>query len=245
MRHRAHLMTRVVVATLRARAVPILTAGLFLAAALVIALILFQNQGTIDTLRSRTGTLQQQNRDLTSQLGEASNRYDALFDEYKQLYDQSRKQGVEPSTTNPSDVPSAATSTTAGPAGAAGVQGLPGRDGADGRDGRNGEDGADGTNGAPGAAGTPGDMGVPGQTGATGAVGQTGATGPQGPAGPAGADGAPGAPGADGKDGRGVVSVTCVLTEDGTAFEFTFTDNTTSDVAGLCTPTTDGGSTDG
>lgn len=242
MRHRTHAMTRIVVATLRARAIPILTAALFVAAALVIGLILFQNQSTIDTLRSRTGTLQQQNRDLTEQLGQASGRYDRLFAEYTSLYDQSRKEGVKPSTASPQDVPSTATSGVAGAPGAAGATGAAGTPGAAGRDGRDGSDGADGSTGATGATGATGDMGVPGQTGATGSVG---ATGPQGPAGPTGPAGADGKNGTDGKDGRGVVSVTCVVTDTGTAFQFTFTDNTTSDVAGLCTPTTDGGSADG
>lgn len=240
MRHRAHAMTRVLVGTLRTRAIPIMTAGMFLAAALVIALILFQNQATIDTARARSATLSQQNRDLTDQLGEASSRYDRLFEEYKSLYDQSQKEGVEPLTTDPSDVPSAATSATSGIPGATGSTGAigpPGQDGADGvdgadgRDGRNGDDGSAGTAGSTGASG---DMGVPGQMGAPGV---DGATGPQGPAGPSGSTGAAGKDGADGKNGRGVASVTCVLTDTGTAFRFTFTDATTSDVSGTCMPT--------
>jgi len=239
MRHRAHAMTRVVVGTLRARAIPIMTAGMFLAAALVIALILFQNQATIDTARARSATLSQQNQDLTDQLGQASSRYDRLFEEYKSLYDQSQKEGVEPLTTDPSEVPSAATSSSSGTPGAtgstgdAGPPGKDGADGADGRDGRNGDDGSPGSAGGIGATGTAGEMGVPGQTGPPGA---DGAAGPQGPAGPAGTPGADGKNGADGKDGRGVASVSCVLTDTGSAFRFTFTDATTSDVAGTCTP---------
>ncbi|MBF4628883.1 collagen-like protein [Curtobacterium flaccumfaciens] len=221
-----------------------MTAGMFLAAALVIALILFQNQATIDTARARSATLSQQNRDLTDQLGEASSRYDRLFEEYKSLYDQSQKEGVEPLTTDPSDVPSAATSSTSGTPGATGATGPPGKDGADGadgadgRDGRNGDDGSAGTAGSTGASG---DMGVPGQAGAPGV---DGATGTQGPAGPSGTTGAAGKDGADGKNGRGVASVTCVLTVAGTAFRFTFTDATTSDVSGACTPTPAGEPTD-
>jgi len=239
MRHRAHAMTRVLVGTLRARAVPIMTAGMFLAAALVIALILFQNQATIDTARSRSATLSQQNQDLTDQLGQASSRYDRLFEEYKSLYDQSQKEGVEPLTTDPSDVPSAATSSssgtpgTPGATGSTGDAGPPGKDGADGADGRDGRNGDDGSPGTAGGIGAAGEMGVPGQTGTPGA---DGATGPPGPAGPAGAPGTAGKDGADGKDGRGVAAVSCVLTDTGSAFRFTFTDATTSDVAGTCTP---------
>ncbi|WIA97611.1 collagen-like protein [Curtobacterium sp. MCBA15_004] len=224
MRHRAHLATRVIVATLRARAVPILTGGLFLAAALVVALILFQNQASIDTLRGRTGQLTQQNRDLTEQLGQASGRYDRLFDEYRALFDESTQQGVTPSTVDPSDVPSKAVAGSPGAAGATGASGTDGDDGRDGRDGKDGEQGATGPTGATGATG------ASGETGATGTAGTDGATGPQGPAGPAGANGA------DGKDGRGVASIDCIATNAGTAFRFTYTDGTTTDVPGSCTP---------
>lgn len=230
MRHRAHLATRVIVATLRARAVPILTGSLFLAAALVVALILFQNQASIDTLRGRTGQLTQQNRDLTEQLGQASGRYDRLFDEYRALFDESTQQGVTPSTIDPSDVPSKAVT---GATGAAGATGASGADGANGLDGRDGRDGKDGEQGAPGATGATGATGTSGDAGAAGTPGADGATGAQGPAGPAGATGANGT---DGKDGRGVAAIDCIATETGTAFRFTYTDGTTSDVAGTCTP---------
>lgn len=76
-------------------------------------------------------------------------------------------------------------------------------------------------------------MGVPCQTGATGT---TGATGPQGPTGATGPAGSDGKDGSDGRDGRGVSSVTCVATDSGTAYRFTFTDSTTTDVAGACVP---------
>lgn len=53
----------------------------------------------------------------------------------------------------------------------------------------------------------------------------------------AGADGQPGAPGANGSDGRGISTISCVLNDDlSTAFRFTFTDGTTTDVPGACLP---------
>ncbi|MFJ3383987.1 MULTISPECIES: hypothetical protein [unclassified Curtobacterium] len=192
----------------------------------VIALVASQ-AATIDALRTRSFQLGQ----TTSQ---ASTRYDRLFDEYSKLYDESEQQGVKPSTTDPSSVPSKATSgSTTGTPGATGATGSTGQAGAPGKDGRNGkdcEDGSEGEAGAAGSTGATGDMGVPGQTGATGA---TGATGPQGPT---GATGAAGKDGTDGKDGRGVASVSCVATDTGTAYRFTFTDSTTTDIAGDCVP---------
>ncbi|MFJ3381900.1 hypothetical protein ACIPJ2_15995 [Curtobacterium sp. NPDC090217] len=189
----------------------------------VVALVASQFS-TIDALRTR-------NFQLGSASTEGSKRYDRLFDEYSKLYDESEQQGVRPSTTDPSDVPSKATSgSTPGATGATGATGIPGAPGKDGRDGKDGEDGADGLNGSDGRSGATGDMGIPGQTGAAGPTGATGPQGPTGATGPAGKDGT------DGKDGRGVASVTCVATDAGTAYRFTFTDSTTADVAGACVP---------
>jgi hypothetical protein len=155
-------------------------------------------------------------------------RYDELFAAYQQL-DRDCATADDCTTDAPSPDEVAESSES-------GAQGAPGTNGTDGRDGRtpsSGEllqliqlycsanDGCRGAPGSPGAAGSPGDTVV-------------------GPPGPAGADGAPGASGADGAPGpagAGVASVTCVQTDLlTTAFRFTFTDGTTNDVQGSCTP---------
>lgn len=186
----------------------------------VIALVASQF-ATIDALRTR-------NFQLGQNTTEAAARYDRLFDEYSKLYDESEQQGVKPSTTNPDDVPAKATSGPTGATGATGQDGTDGNDGAPGLDGRDGRDGTDGAQGATGATGATGAAGATGETGAAGTSGADGATGAQGPAGPAGATGT---------DGRGVAAIDCIATDAGTAFRFTYTDGTTSDVAGTCTPT--------
>lgn len=191
----------------------------------VIALVASQF-ATIDALRTR-------NFQLGQNTSEAAARYDRLFDEYSKLYDESEQQGVKPSTTNPDDVPTKATSGPTGATGAAGQDGSDGDDGTPGADGRDGRDGKDGAQGAPGATGATGATGAAGETGAAGTAGTDGATGPQGPQGPTGATGANGT---DGKDGRGVASIDCVATDAGTVFRFTYTDGTTADVPGSCTP---------
>ena len=106
---------------------------------------------------------------------------------------------------------------------------------ADGTDGQDGTDGASPTAEDVATAVTvlcggscKGDTGEKGEKGDVGAKGDTGATGP------AGADGAPGKDGSNGTDGapgRGITSVTCET--DGT-WTFTWTDGTTSTVAGPC-----------
>lgn len=205
----------------------------------IVALVASQF-ATIDALRTR-------NFQLGAASTEASKRYDRLFDEYSQLYDESERQGVKPSTTKPDDVPSTATSGATGATGASGAAGADGEDGVDGRNGRDGADGADGSDGSDGAAGATGSAGEMGVSGQTGAAGSDGATGAQGPPGATGTTGAPGKDGADGKngsDGRGIASVTCVLIDTGTAFRFSFTDATTSDVPGACTPPLAGEPTD-
>lgn len=197
-----------------------------------IALVVFAlstQQATIEALRDR-------NASLGHQIDEASSRYDRLFGEYSKLYDESKNHGVQPSTTNPTDVPDTATSGSTGPAGAAGAvgaQGPRGDMGVPGQTGPAGKDGQKGDTGAPGATGDTGPAGSPGTAGSDGAPGAQGVPGPQGatgPAGPAGKDGA------DGKDGRGIATVSCITTDTGTAFRFTFTDGTTTDVTGPCAP---------
>ena len=100
-----------------------------------------------------------------------------------------------------------------------------------------GEKGARGPQGVPGDAGPAGVAGVAGADGAPGTDGTNGADGVDGQLGADGADGAPGPQGPSGADGRGISSVECAVVADGvTAFRFTFTDGTTQDVAGACTP---------
>lgn len=154
--------------------------------------------------------------------------------------------------------PTAGAPGPAGPIGPAGRPGSPGQDGRQGRGGRPGRDatgapglpGRDGqpgkdATGAPGKDGAPGPKGDPGDDGANGDNGQPGKDGPAGapggdgqagPAGPAGAPGHDGKDGADGKDGRGLASLAC----QGGHLVATFTDGTTSTVAGATVCATPG-----
>jgi hypothetical protein len=163
-------------------------------------------------------------------------RYDELFAAYQQLdRDCATADDCETDAPSPSEVSEAAPIP-----GAQGDQGVAGRDGRDASDeqvqravtqycaanGCRGLPGPDGAAGRDGSTGAPGANGVDGAAGSPGADGAPGAVGPQGPA---GNDGAPGV---------GVASVSCVLTDElVTVFRFTFTDSTTHDVQGLCTPT--------
>lgn len=137
--------------------------------------------------------------------------------------------------------PTAGAPGPAGPMGPAGRPGSPGHDGQQGRGGRPGRDatgapGSPGRDGRPGrdATGAPGKDGAPGQAGADSTV--PGPKGDKGDPGQPGRDatGAPGKDGADGKDGRGLASLAC----DGGHLVATFTDGTTSTVAGATVCTT-------
>lgn len=205
-------------------------------AVVLVALYTSQAQ-TIGVQRDRISTLVAQN-------GRQADRLDAAYLEYTKLYGQAKQSGVQPTTVAPSALP--------GPSGSAGKDGRDGLRGSDGRgiafalctatgwtvtytdgDTENagqcvGDTGTAGSPGAAGTAGTPGKDGVDGQPGAPGADGATGVTGPQGE---------PGATGPTGATGTGVSSVSCTTNDDGaTAFRFTFTDGSTQDVAGDCTP---------
>lgn len=105
--------------------------------------------------------------------------------------------------------------------------------------------------GAPGEAGKTGATGVAGADGQNATSAQIGAAvavycaangncqGPAGAEGTNGTNGTNGSDGAAGKDGTGISGVSCVAETDGsTAFRFTFTDGTSQDVAGPCTPPT-------
>ena len=161
---------------------------------------------------------------LITQLDEERAKVDAL---YEQLRSVGEDPVVEPGTSSPS---------SPGPTGPTGPQGVPGDDGpapsaADVLAAVNaycasvgGCRGADGQPGTPGKPGADGQPGTPGES----------IVGPQGPACPAGPQGEPGAPGADGVS---VTGVSCVLLYDlSTAFRFTFSDGTSSDVPGACLP---------
>jgi len=79
-------------------------------------------------------------------------------------------------------------------------------------------------------------IGAPGQTGAAGKDGADSVVpGPQGP--PGAASTVPGPQGAPGADGVSVTGVSCVALSDGsTAFEFTFSNGSKTDVPGACIP---------
>jgi len=112
--------------------------------------------------------------------------------------------------------------------------------------------GQDGRDGAPGRPPTIDEIvsafnaycaannGCHGATGGTGPAGPPGESvvGPQGPAGPQGEPGASitGPAGPSGANGVSVLTVECVPTELGTAFRFTFSDGSITDVDGPCIP---------
>ena len=170
-------------------------------------------------LAAANATAREDRSTLIAQLDEERAKVDAL-------YEQLRAIGEDPVAS-----PGPSSPAQPGPSGPTGPQGVPG---ADGRAPTAAEvlvavqaycasvggcRGADGTNGTNGTDGTPGADGTPGSPG---------------PQGPAGQDGAPGAPGADGVS---VTGVSCVLRDDlSTAFRFTFSDGTSSDVPGACLP---------
>lgn len=207
----------------------------------LIVYALSSQQATIDNLRDR-------NKAIAAQGANAQDQYQSLVQQYGKLWDQATSSGATPTTVNPDQVPS--TVPAPGPAGSRGADGEDGRGIAftlctatgwavtytDGTTENGGICvGPAGKTGAAGEDGTQGPSGTAGQDGADG-VSITGPSGPAGPAGPSGPAGVSGAAGADGRDGTGVGSVTCVVTDGGTAFRFTLTDGTTQDVTGTCTP---------
>lgn len=173
------------------------------------------------------------NTALRDELGESADRLAESQAEAAALYEQLLAAGEDP-VVEPSEP---------GARGEIGPQGVPGIQGVPGDDGRpptaeevlaavnaycvsvGGCKGADGMEGAPGA---PGAAGIPGESGADGIPGESGADGAPGPAGPQGEPG---------MNGVSILSVSCVLLDDlSTAFRFTFTDGTSSDVPGACLP---------
>lgn len=177
----------------------------------------------------------------------------SLSDALTQAQSQLIENGVQPNTQSPDEISDQAAPELAvlpGSPGERGPQGLPGVRGQAGPKGEPGEDGEPGAAGAIGPVGAAGkDSSVPGPAGAAGRPGaDSTVAGPQGPAGesvvgPAGPAGAPGAPGTNGvdglngADGRSVESISCALTDMGTALIFTDQNGAEiSRVQSLCTP---------
>lgn len=119
----------------------------------------------------------------------------------------------------------------AGSNGSPGASGAAGGAGPSGAAGASGPAGAGGVDGAPGAAGTPGAAGA---EGTPGGAGPAGAQGEPGPAGASGAEGPVGPAGAPGADGRAITAVDCTGTGDSSTWVLTYSDGTTSSVAGPC-----------
>lgn len=163
--------------------------------------------------------LVQQQRITQAQAAAASQRaedradYDALLSKYSKLYDQLVTAGETPSQPAPEAVKG-----DTGATGPVGPKGDPGQNATD-------------TQVAAAVvdycAAHGGCIGAPGQTGAAGSDGVDGSPGVAGPVGPAGPSG---------PSGVSVTGVSCVRTDTGTVFEFTFSDGTTHDVAGNCRP---------
>lgn len=196
---------------------------------------------------SSVHTMQMQDAHISAQdaqIKQQANRNQELIGQYTKLFGESKKAGVNPTTPAPADLP------TTPEVGAKGATGASGRDGVSivsaectgsgleifFSDGSQSDAGT--CVGPAGKSGSPGPSGAPGVNGANSTV-----AGPQGSPGPAGAPGQDGAPGKDGAPGpagpagNGLSSVTCVAEADAsTAFRFTYTDGTTQDVAGACTP---------
>jgi len=126
--------------------------------------------------------------------------------------------------------------------GAQGAQGPRGFEGPAGKDGAPGADGKPGTAGQQGSPGVQGTQGLAGQAGLNGKDGTPGVNGLDGQPGKDGAPGKDGTPGLNGKDGRGIKTITCGAD---TNWVVTYTDDTTTTVAGPCridpTPTPTGG----
>lgn len=175
--------------------------------------------------------LVQQQRITQAQASAASQRsedradYDALLSKYSKLYDQLVKAGETPSQPAPEAVK--------GDTGATGPVGPVGEAGRGIRDITCTTNGwlVTLTDGTVDNAGT-----CIGQTGLTGPAGESSTV--AGPQGPAGADSTvPGPQGPSGADGVSVTGVTCVsLADHSTAFEFTFSNGSKTDVPGKCSP---------
>lgn len=160
---------------------------------------------------------------LLAQIDEQAAKVDALV---AQLEDLGEEPVVEPETPKVPD--------SADP--------LPGERGPRGEPGDDGEPGRTPTAAEVLAAVTAYCASVGGCIGADGEsiVGPPGEAGAPGERGPQGEPGTPGATGPQGVAGISVMSVSCVDTDgaegDGTAFRFTFSDGTATDIAGQCAP---------
>lgn len=168
-------------------------------------------------------------------------RLDTVNEEYRKLYEQAQREGVQPLTESPENIEQQ--DPTPGPQGEQGERGPRGLRGPQGPPGRDGEDGEDST--VPGPQGPQGEPGqtVVGPQGPAGRDGESieGPAGPPGPPGPPGKDGADstvpgpagpaGPPGPAGKDGRGIQDITC---GDDSLWHITLTDGTTLTANGPC-----------
>lgn len=124
--------------------------------------------------------------------------------------------------------------SSAGPQGIQGIQGPRGPAGRDGADGADGPPGPAGPQGPQGLAGILGADGLNGLNGLDGAPGPAGAAGPPGPAGQDGAPGTNGTDGVPGANGRGIESVLCEGTGEGSYWVVTYDDGTTQTSSGPC-----------
>lgn len=175
-----------------------LAAGVVAVIALLAALTLwgFSSQATVDRLRAQVAREQGESDALAA-------RYDDLWQQYQQLYEQALGSGLEPDTPDPTEVPDSAEAVPQrGEPGQRGEAGRQGLDGAPGEAGEPGDDGAPGAPGKDGAPGTPGRDGEDGSDGAPGTAGKDGAVGLTGATGMTGERGLPGRDGLDGKDGQ-------------------------------------------
>lgn len=172
------------------------------------------------------------NGDLRDRLAEKDGDVLELVTQYRSLYDEATKDGVEPDAPAPAEVEESIAAAPAQP----GERGEPGPVGASGKDGASvvGPPGATGPAGAPGV-GTQGPAGKDGVSvaGPAGPAGRDGVDGPPGPQGPAG-ESIVGPPGTSGEPGRGLMSVTCA--DDGT-WVITYTDGAVSYANGCRAPT--------
>lgn len=197
---------------------------ILIAAGCLVGFALNNQQSEIHSLRER-------NAALVKDQDQDDRRYDKLLGEYTSLFESSKNNGVDPTTTDPADIPSA-TSSSSSP-GATGATGAVGPTGVKGDKGDKGDTGSSGLPGAPGssASGTAGSDGLDGASGTNGLDGAPGATGPSGPAGPAGPPGETGAKGDKGDTGVGISSITC---GDDADWHIVYTDGTSSETAGPC-----------
>lgn len=184
---------------------------------LVVSLYIVQNQRIANVRAADVAN----KATSAKELAKADARYNDLFNNYSQLYKQLKDNSVTPSAPNPDVISQPGATGSTGPTGAQGP----------------GPSDSQVLSGV-GSFCTMHPTACVGSAGTNGTNGQDGTQGPIGPAGPQGTSGVNGTNGTNGTNGVGIASVSCVLEADmvTTAFQFTFTDGTTQDVAGSCIP---------